>query len=105
MPIVNAVILYETEDPPGFDSGVKFKITKKYNFKHIPLIEARIIVENDAVDCIGFTDAEFDPEKNEYTVFGITNENVCRYYRGHALEQMQPVLDRYKKHGWDYERV
>jgi hypothetical protein len=105
MPMVKAIIFYQPEDPPGFSSGVKFKITKKFYFKHLPLIESSIIIKNDAIDCIGFVDPEFDPEQNEYTVFGTTSENVHRYYRGDALEEMQPVLLRYKNHGWDYERV
>lgn len=105
MPIVNAVIYYKPEDPPGFDSGVKFKITKTFDFKYLPAIEGNIILKEDAIKEIGFTDPDFDAETGEYTVFGSTSENVNRYYHGEAIDQMLPVLHRYIEHGWKFERI
>jgi len=103
---INVELVYTSEDPPGFEKPFHFVIRKTFNLPEVPPIPCEIKLEDDAIKSFYFSDpAVYDPKDNSYTVRNLTTENVGRYYHGDAEELMAPVLDRYKKHGWKWEKV
>ena len=102
---INVIMIYTSQDAPGFEEPFHFQMKKTFNLPETPPIPCEVKLEDDAIDSFIFSKPVYDPNDNSYTVRNITYEGVHRYYHGNAEEIMKEVVRRYASNGWDWRKV
>jgi len=102
---IKVIMIYVSQDVPGFTVPFHFQMTKTFNLPSVPRVPCSVKLKDDAIEAFTFSKPEYDPEDDSYTVRNITYENVERYYSGDAEEIMKKVVKRYADHGWSWRKV
>lgn len=97
-PPIHVTINYGSEEPFGFQ--LLYKCVKLFEFKYIPTVTCKIMLDNDAIEIIDFNDIYFDPEKNIYYVTNKNTTNLERYYMGEKESIVAMNIKTFKRFGW-----
>ena len=102
---INVIMLYTSQDPPGFEKSYHYELKKIFTIPDFQLVPCEIRLADDAIESFNFINPVYDIEDNAYTITNMTYEGVHRYYHGDAEEIMSKVIDRYIKYGWSCKKI
>jgi hypothetical protein len=92
---------YSSIEPDSIDE-TSFRFRKEFTFDQLPNIKCRILLRDKILKHVYFgEDITFDPYRNAYIIGHPYHKGVEKYYRGNALDIMQPIIEKIIKAGWE----